>query len=207
MTQKNISLYELGQLWNCEHAFQYRCPKEWESLDRTETNGVRYCQECKQQVYFCTTPEDFVRLGNAGHCVAISDDNSPSPLQSAFMGKPSSKRIRSLQELQKRMEEWWSTAIGCKPEFSPEVFSAIEKVIENRHAPLRSLTPEYHKYLTELGEAIGKGPEALYLFKRVRPSGKRESQQGLYKTLDFYFGITFREFIELEKRINTEHPI
>lgn len=206
MTRERNSLLNIDEIWNCEDAFQFRCPKLWESLDLTEDEDVRYCRECEQKVFLCSTPEEFVRLGNAGHCVAVPKDISPSGLQETMLGRASLETIRSIRERKNRIEEWWSTAIVNEPEFSTEAFHAIVKTIESRQTPLRSLSPEYRQYLTEYADALRKGPDAFYLFLRVRPSGKRENEQSLFKRLAFHFPMTFREFNELVKRLDESDP-
>lgn len=207
MTNEHISLFDIGELWNCEHAFRNRCPKEWASLDSTQTNGVRYCRECEQEVTLCSTPEEFVSLGNAGKCVAVPDVNTPSSLQSMMMGRPSPELVRALRERQRKTEEWWSAAIERQPLFANDAFSAIQEAIRARNTPPRPLSPEYRQYLTEWGNAVREGPEALYLFMRVRRSGKRESQQSLFKSITFHFPMTFREFKELARRLDEAHPL
>lgn len=207
MTTPEITVFDIAQLWNCEHAFQKLCPKSWASLERTETNGVRHCDTCNENVTYCTTPEDFVRLGNAGHCVAIPDGHSPSTLQSMRMGRPSPQQMRDLQDRQTRIQQWWTQTLNCDPSFAPDAFAAIASSIERRHRPARDLSPEYREYLTALSNAIRTGPEALYLHLRIRPSGKRENQQNIFKGMRLHFPMTFREFKQFAGRLNKQHPM
>ena len=123
------------------------------------------------------------------------------------MGRPSPESVRALEERQERTEGWWSTAIKCRPNFSTDAIAAIKHTIEIRNAPPRELSSEYRQYLTGLSDAVREGPEALYLFRRTRPSGKRENQQNLFKCMKLYFPMTFREFKELAKRLDEDHPL
>ncbi|WP_425618004.1 hypothetical protein NA78x_001696 [Anatilimnocola sp. NA78] len=66
--------WNLWDLYNCEPVFQYECPLQWEHLRQTKTPGVRFCEACEKLVYFCSTPEEFVRQGELGRCVAIAPE-------------------------------------------------------------------------------------------------------------------------------------
>jgi uncharacterized protein (TIGR02996 family) len=52
--------------------FAYRCPNQWGMLAPTEESGVRFCESCRQQVYFCETGGEVRQHALSGHCVAIS---------------------------------------------------------------------------------------------------------------------------------------
>jgi uncharacterized protein (TIGR02996 family) len=51
--------------------FAYQCPKEWAALDGTDDPTVRFCQSCKQNVYFCDTVGMARSHASEGHCVAV----------------------------------------------------------------------------------------------------------------------------------------
>lgn len=55
---------------NCESAFRFKCPKRWEALAPTGTEGVRRCGACRRLVYRCETDEDVIAHAKAGHCIA-----------------------------------------------------------------------------------------------------------------------------------------
>lgn len=207
MTNHEITVIDIGQLWNCEHAFQNLCPKSWASLDRTDTNGVRHCTVCDENVTYCTTPDEFVRLGNAGHCVAIPDGHSPSTLQQMMMGRALPEQMRELKERQSRIEEWWTATLKCNPRFASEALATIASAIKSRNRPTPELSPQYRDYLTALGDAIRNGPDSLYLHLRVRPSGKRDNQQNIFKGMRLHFPMTFQEFTKLANRLDNQHPI
>lgn len=57
---------------NCEPVFRFRCPNRWESLEPTETNDVRYCEECDQNVYFCRSDDEIATHVELRHCVAFA---------------------------------------------------------------------------------------------------------------------------------------
>ena len=47
------------------------CSKDWDSLRKTEVDGVRFCNSCKKTVQMCKTIEEVRLLGEMGMCVAI----------------------------------------------------------------------------------------------------------------------------------------
>lgn len=51
--------------------FQFLCPKRWEALGPTAEAGVRTCEACQQNVYYCDTITSARRHAERGHCVAI----------------------------------------------------------------------------------------------------------------------------------------
>jgi uncharacterized protein (TIGR02996 family) len=57
---------------NCGHdQFEFECPKRWEELKPTGEGTVRFCEDCKKNVYYCGTVGE-ARLHTAeGHCVAV----------------------------------------------------------------------------------------------------------------------------------------
>lgn len=207
MEKPQLTVIDITQLWNCEHAFDAPCPKEWASLSDTGTNGVRHCDSCNQEVTYCSTPEEFVALGNAGKCVAVPHGHSPSMLQAMIMGRPSPDSLRRLEDRKAQIEEWWTTAIESEPVFASDAFAAIESTVKARNRPPRELSPEYRAHLVRLRDAVRDGPDALYLHLRVRPSGKRENQQNIFKKLQVHFPMSFREFKRLAKRLDDQHPM
>jgi uncharacterized protein (TIGR02996 family) len=82
-------------------AFQLQCPKEWGSLASTGHDGVRFCDACAQQVYFCESIGQARAHARRGDCVAIdpaigrrpgdlAEPQRPMPL----MGRPVPPRPR-----------------------------------------------------------------------------------------------------------------
>jgi hypothetical protein len=75
---------------NCALRFAFQCPKRWENLlQRTEDTGVRFCEACRKDVYFCRTVQEAQRRAALGHCVAVDsrlerrsgDLHPPRPLR------------------------------------------------------------------------------------------------------------------------------
>jgi hypothetical protein len=57
---------------NC--VFAFRCNKRWEDLARTEQRGVKFCDDCSKEVFWCATDADLARAVRQGRCVAIRVD-------------------------------------------------------------------------------------------------------------------------------------
>ena len=59
---------------NCdadELDFTFKCPKQWEKLELTDTTGTRFCQHCSRHVYYCASIDQAKYHAGEGHCVAV----------------------------------------------------------------------------------------------------------------------------------------
>ena len=54
---------------NCK--FAYKCNKKWDDLEATGDAKVRFCQECRQEVFRCLTDDELAQAIRLNHCVAI----------------------------------------------------------------------------------------------------------------------------------------
>ena len=58
---------------NCmESNFEFVCPKRWDQLRKSYVEGVRYCDQCKRNVYLCRTDADIKLYDSLKYCIAIS---------------------------------------------------------------------------------------------------------------------------------------
>jgi uncharacterized protein (TIGR02996 family) len=80
---------------NCAPRFDFRCPKQWDKLELTDQEHLRYCSACRQQVVFCDSMFEARQHAENGHCVAIDPaiprwegdlDRSPSEDRGVTMG-------------------------------------------------------------------------------------------------------------------------
>src|SRR5262245_33612921 len=55
----------------CQVEFAFQCPKKWENLQITDKPPVRFCDACRQNVYYCHSIEEAQRHAWKGHCVAV----------------------------------------------------------------------------------------------------------------------------------------
>ncbi|MFH0134173.1 VOC family protein [Variovorax sp. VaC1] len=60
----------------CEEALS--CTKPWDTLEETATPGVRYCGDCRKNVFWVDTPEQVRAAALLDRCVAIADDGAYS---------------------------------------------------------------------------------------------------------------------------------
>lgn len=196
-------LSKLGsQLWNCKHAFSNLCPKRWSELTPTDTPRVRFCDACSENVTYCTTPDEFVRLGNSGRCVAVPDQNSPDSLERMLMGKPSANAMKSYRDRQEQTANWWHDVIKSGPRFGSDMLVEISRLSRMQLLGDRGLSEEQRDYLVRLKDAISEGPESLYRHVRIKPNGKRDNQQNIFRVLRYHFDLTYRECKELADRVD-----
>jgi hypothetical protein len=60
---------DIYDIAGCE--LSYYCAQDWNVLTITNDPELRFCKECKKNVRICTNQEDFDRLAEIGHCVAL----------------------------------------------------------------------------------------------------------------------------------------
>lgn len=71
--------------------FRYECPRTWENLTPTKEAAVRYCDTCRQRVYYCTTVTEARRHVHRGRCIAVD------PAELRVEGDLSAGPIRALR--------------------------------------------------------------------------------------------------------------
>lgn len=57
------------RVMNCN--FSYECHRTWRSLEKTPFLNVRFCDECKKEVFRCTTQEQIDWASQNGFCGAV----------------------------------------------------------------------------------------------------------------------------------------
>ena len=144
-----------GEVWNCKLVTGTPCEMGWNSLTPTDNQRVRICEECKQEVIRCHSPEEFVQLGNAGKCVAIPKGKSPSKLNSTpRFGTPSVKKTN-------HTETWWQAVVAANPEFSTDGMEAIWDLLGTRYAPA-SADEVSERLKSDIAEKANEGKAALF---------------------------------------------
>ncbi|WP_415912014.1 hypothetical protein [Neptuniibacter sp. QD37_11] len=53
----------------------YKCPKAWGDLDKTEDPFVRFCDQCEKDVHFCADVESLKEATIEDLCVAVPTDD------------------------------------------------------------------------------------------------------------------------------------
>lgn len=100
------------QIYNCPPLFANECPKTWPELKPTENEQRRYCSVCENTVHECEMPDDFVRLGSMGKCVAIPEhviqrlQEMYPPGYPMMMGVPSKSALKKMQDDMELVQAW-----------------------------------------------------------------------------------------------------
>lgn len=75
---------------NCE--FEFKCPLQWESLQKSEDDKIRFCNSCEKNVYFAYSQNELDKLASEGKCVAFNPNPKkefePPPLMGMVMPPP-----------------------------------------------------------------------------------------------------------------------
>jgi hypothetical protein len=61
---------------NCPPPFRFKCTLRWEDLGTTDDPGVRHCEQCSRDVFFCQTDEETIAHAREGHCIARHEPGS-----------------------------------------------------------------------------------------------------------------------------------
>jgi hypothetical protein len=72
---------------NCRSWFKFLCPKTWGQLERTKQWDVRYCTTCRQNVFYCDSPEAGTEHRRAGHCICVETGLEADDL-TMYLGEP-----------------------------------------------------------------------------------------------------------------------
>ena len=76
-------------LRNCVLA--YKCPADWDRLVKTDIEGVKFCDECQKEVFFCHNDEELATGIRLNRCIAFfKQDEYPEDIAfgKASMGTP-----------------------------------------------------------------------------------------------------------------------
>ena len=58
---------------NCTFAF--KCSVNWDNLEETDDENIRFCLDCQKEVHFCEDDEDLVKSIKLNRCIAINRVN------------------------------------------------------------------------------------------------------------------------------------
>jgi hypothetical protein len=61
-----------AEIDNCSPRFLFKCPKRWYDLMKTDDKNVRYCNECKQNVFLCHSADEMISRAQKSQCVALA---------------------------------------------------------------------------------------------------------------------------------------
>lgn len=70
-------------------SWKFKCPKKWDDLSSTDDPKVKFCEACRENVYFCEDAEELSIRSREGVCVAFYPGSSNGQLPDyAEMDKP-----------------------------------------------------------------------------------------------------------------------
>jgi uncharacterized protein (TIGR02996 family) len=78
-----------------EFRFQFVCDRNWADMQPTPNDAVRFCDGCKQRVYYSDTIVEARKHAGKGHCVAVDlgvirrDHDLGPPLHMMILGRMS----------------------------------------------------------------------------------------------------------------------
>ncbi len=72
---------------NCDVEFAYDCPRDWSSLIPTDREGVRFCQKCSKDVFFCKSSDEASNHASLGHCIALQLEETSEPKRASIHDK------------------------------------------------------------------------------------------------------------------------
>jgi hypothetical protein len=135
-------------IWNCptqrDALLGFECPQAWEGLTDTGDPTVRHCTACRRAVHLCQTPEEFVRAGEQGHCVAIPREVWAIGLAAHLVGQPSEESVAVFKAELRRLIGWWCSvieripeALGCDLEYMRELVARRKQDAEQGAAAER----------------------------------------------------------------------
>jgi len=74
------------QIRNC--VFGFKCDKKWENLTTTENMEVRFCNDCRREVFFCRTDAQLREAILYNRCVTIERINPTTKKMHQLTGSP-----------------------------------------------------------------------------------------------------------------------
>jgi hypothetical protein len=58
-------------LRNIECTFEFKCDKQWDDLETLVASNIKFCQQCRKDVYLCKTQEELDHARSLGRCISI----------------------------------------------------------------------------------------------------------------------------------------
>jgi len=56
---------------NC--VFAFKCKRDWQGMQDTKDEKIKFCSDCNRQVHFCETDAELAKAVKFNECVAIID--------------------------------------------------------------------------------------------------------------------------------------
>jgi hypothetical protein len=93
-----MEIFEMLEKAGCD--MKVVCDKKWTDLLRTDVDGIRFCADCKQSVFYTTTPAELRLAAERKLCVYILPDSSASMVKTKKLVKQfdvSRERIKAIE--------------------------------------------------------------------------------------------------------------
>lgn len=79
-----------------EQVFSFQCPKQWNELDNTEDEYVRFCSQCNKPVYLAGNTKELAERAIKKQCAAIKQPHEQGhqigyPDNSILIGEPATE--------------------------------------------------------------------------------------------------------------------
>jgi hypothetical protein len=58
------------RIYAIKYCFKFQCPKLWDDLEKTESESIKFCNECQNNVYKATNKGMLSKYAAEGKCVA-----------------------------------------------------------------------------------------------------------------------------------------
>lgn len=135
-----MSSVRMQPVWNCPALRQplaVTCPQTWHGLPETADPTVRSCGVCERQVHLCSTPGEFVRAAEQGHCVAIPRQAFPIGLSAHQVGQPSPESVKTFRAELRYLVDWWGTVVRQAPEALGDGLEWVRNAVAAREPAVR----------------------------------------------------------------------
>lgn len=85
--------------------WEFQCPKYWESLELTNNQNLRFCPECKQDVYRVRSEAEARRRAQEGKCIAIIEegveDRIGLMIEPYFLEEP----VKEIEKIERKIQQ------------------------------------------------------------------------------------------------------
>ena len=85
--------------------FEFTCSKKWDELDDWTSDSVKYCDDCKHNVYLCKSQEEIDKARELGRCLAIERQET----KMYTVGVPFTVSERLVDQLLKEADELYAS--------------------------------------------------------------------------------------------------
>ncbi len=74
----------MGKSLEIKNCYEFICPVDWDNLEKTDNQSIRFCGSCERQVFKASNKKTFHELSKQNKCVAYFSDEIEKPI---YMGE------------------------------------------------------------------------------------------------------------------------